>query len=96
MQRISSAHYQQAAKGKFSNLEYVTRAIKIESFATEKTRSFYIHVFLPWAKEHRVATHPERWYLGGRPKPTEDLLPSYVSKGDSYWRITNSNTTQSA
>ena len=33
-----------------------------ESHAEEKTRGFYIRVYLPWAKEHHVRLgDPTRW-----------------------------------
>ena len=31
---------------------------EVECRAGEKTRAFYIRVFLPWAKEHRLSTNP--------------------------------------
>ena len=42
-------------------------------------------VFLPWAKERGVPTHPDAWYVG-RSDCTVDLILPYVSKTDAYWR----------
>ena len=57
---------------------------EIESSAAEKTRSFYIHVFLPWAKENHFATDPYQWYLATRQTPGEDpLLRDELRKRES-------------
>src|SRR5262249_1108651 len=38
-----------ATNGKMTKAEYVSNRAKIESVAVEKSRAFYIHVYLPWA-----------------------------------------------
>lgn len=76
----------EAASGKISKEEFVTRFFSIEDRAAERTRSFYIHVFLPWAKEHHIATNPEIWYLAAEPDSSE-LSPKYCTeRGSSLWR----------
>ncbi len=54
----------EAAKGKMSKEDFVTKTIECESRVAEKLRSFYIHVLMPWAKESRVPTHPQCWFVG--------------------------------
>ncbi len=77
-------HYQTLAGG-VSKEQYVTKMAEIESHAAEKTRSFYIHVFLPWAKLHHVATNPSLWYLAARSDPSEKLVLSRVDRNGEYW-----------
>ena len=77
--------YLQACCGEVSRERYATNLIRIESRAAEKTRSFYIHIFLPWAKQHRIATDPLLWYLAARSDPAEVLLLQNVDKKDRYW-----------
>ena len=74
-----------AAEGKLSKSEFVTEMIQCESRAAEKTRAFYIRVFLPWAKEWRVPTHPADWFVA-RSDRSETLVLPFVSKTDAYWR----------
>ena len=52
----------EAAQGKLSREEFVRRMFATESHAEERTRAFYIRVYLPWAKEHHVRLgDPTRW-----------------------------------
>ncbi len=76
----------EVTQGKLSKKEFVARVIEIESRAAEKTRAFYIHVFLPWAKEHRISTNPEIWFLGCRTNVGQNLVVSFMSKNDAYYR----------
>jgi protein involved in polysaccharide export with SLBB domain len=48
------------------------------------TQSNYIHVFLPWARQHRVATDPQLWYLGTRSDPEGSIFTN-VDKTGNYW-----------
>ena len=52
-----------AAAGKLSKDEFVVRMAEVECRAAEKMRAFYIRVFLPWAKEHRLSTNPRFWHI---------------------------------
>lgn len=72
--------------GTLSKQDFVAKAIAIESRAAEKTRAFYIHVFLPWATEHHVASHPKQWYVGCRLEDGNNLVSSFISKDSHYWR----------
>ena len=49
--------------GKLSKEEFITRIVKAESLAALKARTFYMEVFLPWAKIHAVPTNPTKWYF---------------------------------
>jgi tetratricopeptide (TPR) repeat protein len=76
----------EASEGKLSKETFVAQIIECESRAAEKTRAFYIHVFMPWAKEHRLATHPALWFLAQRSEPTDTLL-RFVTEKEPYWQV---------
>ncbi len=75
----------EAGAGRLSKEEFVTRFMEGESHAAEKTRAFYIHVFMPWAKQHHMSTHPYFWGLGQRSDPKDNLL-QHVAENEPYWR----------
>lgn len=75
----------QAAAGELSKNDYVRQNIDGEAHAAERTRAFYIHVFLPWAREHNVPTHPGLWYIGWRYGPNDNLLRGRFT-GTRYWQ----------
>jgi tetratricopeptide (TPR) repeat protein/protein involved in polysaccharide export with SLBB domain len=66
--------HRQVAEGKVSKSQYVVKMSEIECQAAEKTRSFYIHVYLPWAKQHHVDTNPTAWHVGTRADASETLI----------------------
>ena len=76
-----------AAAGRLSKPEFVTKVYGVESRAAEQTRTFYIHVFLPWAKDHGVSTDPRLWNI---PRELSDTRDAYAhsrsDKDRSYWR----------
>jgi pentatricopeptide repeat protein len=73
---------------------FVTKMIACECRAVEQTRAFYIHLYLPWAKEQHVSTNPESWYVVCRPDYREDVRPesrqtlllSHIDRQGTYWR----------
>jgi tetratricopeptide (TPR) repeat protein/protein involved in polysaccharide export with SLBB domain len=65
--------------------QYVVRRIEIECQAQEKTRSFYINVFLPWARQHHIVTQPSNWYIARRSDPSEDLIQCF-DRDDPSWQ----------
>jgi tetratricopeptide (TPR) repeat protein/protein involved in polysaccharide export with SLBB domain len=75
----------QASSGEISKDQFAAKRTEIESRAAEKARSFYIHVFLPWAKRHHVATNSQSWFLGTRCDPEAPLLGD-IDKTDAYWQ----------
>ena len=56
--------WRQVEEDKISKNIFATNIVACEFHAAQKTRAFYIHVILPWAKENRIPTTPESWYLG--------------------------------
>lgn len=78
---------QEAANGRLTREEFVVKIIEYESCAAEKTRSFYVHVFLPWAKEQRMPTDPGLWYVASRSDPREKLLVPHETKTrGTHWK----------
>ncbi len=75
-----------AADNNLSKNEFVNRMIESESRAAEKTRALYIHMFLPWAKEHHVATHPDSWFLGWRFDPNDNLFHGRFNEEMPHWQ----------
>ena len=75
----------EASTGKLSKEDFVNKIMDSESLAAEKTRAFYIHVVMHWAKRNRVPTHPSTWYLARRSNSGESLL-RLVTEKDPYWR----------
>jgi tetratricopeptide (TPR) repeat protein len=75
-----------AAENKLAKTEFVNGTIECESRAAEKTRAFYIHVYLPWARIHDVSTHPTSWFLAWRSDPKDGLLRRHFTEKESYWR----------
>jgi hypothetical protein len=75
-----------ASKGKMSKDEYVTRIIECESRAAEKTRAFYINIFMYWAKENHLSSNPQIWFLAWRQDPHKNIFFGHVTKKHDYWR----------
>ena len=72
------------ATDKISKGEYIAQMRKYESRATEKTRAFYIHVFLPWAMEQHLATQPNLWFVAARVSGKDSRGSSGTE--DYWWR----------
>ena len=62
--------------------------ILVELRAAEKTRSFHIHVFLPWAREHHAAADPARWFMAEGYRAADELQSRDTLLGcmDAPWR----------
>jgi len=75
-----------AAAGAMSKQQFATKMTECESRAAEKTRAFYIHVFLPWAIKQNAATDPTTWYVARRQDSRKNLIISYEDKRGAYWR----------
>jgi tetratricopeptide (TPR) repeat protein len=75
----------EVADGKLSKEEFVEKINERESLAAEKTRAFYIRVFLPWAAKERVSTRPGLWYVAERTDVEESFLRFRIPK-TPVWR----------
>ena len=74
-----------ANAGDLTRDEYAKEMIDSEARAAESTRAFYIHVYLPWAKEHKISTNPSLWFVGWRSGPNDNLLRGRFMK-TPYWQ----------
>jgi tetratricopeptide (TPR) repeat protein len=74
-----------AASGRMSKEDFVANVIECESHAAEKTRAFYIHVFMPWARDHHLPTHPQLWHLAHRSESQQSIM-SFTAASDPYWK----------
>ena len=77
---------QEAAAGQLTKETFVVKIIECESRAAEKTRAFYIHVFLPWARDQYLPTDPSKWLIAGRADSRQNLLLRHIEKPGPYWR----------
>jgi len=75
----------EASEGRLSRESFVAAVMQSESYAAERTRAFYVRVFLPWAQQYGVSTNPYSWGLGLRSDPMESLL-QFVTENEPYWR----------
>ena len=74
-----------AVDGKLTKETFATKMVECETRAVVKTRAFYVHVFLPWAKEHHAPSDPKSWYVATRLDSREPFR-LYVDKPGAYWR----------
>ncbi|NQU22883.1 MAG: tetratricopeptide repeat protein [Candidatus Nealsonbacteria bacterium] len=51
-----------AFAGEVSKEEFVAGILQLEHLAAQQTRAFYARVYLPWAKEQKLATDPSLWF----------------------------------
>ena len=74
------------AAGRLSKQEFVARMAEVEWRAGDKTRAFYIRVFLPWAKEHRLSTYPQLWLIGRHADPPKSFDLWLAAENQPYRR----------
>jgi tetratricopeptide (TPR) repeat protein len=53
---------QLASDGKIRRDDYVVATLDVEEQSAQRTRAFYLKVFLPWARARKLATEPGNWY----------------------------------
>ena len=77
----------EAAAGHLTKEAYVSSLAHCETRAAEKTRTFYIRVYLPWAKAQHVPTDARLWYvaLGSDWKEDKELPYVGADKHSRYW-----------
>jgi tetratricopeptide (TPR) repeat protein len=75
-----------AAARKISREDLISGIIKLEARAADKQRAFYVCVFLPWAKEHHLASDPQRWRLGQRSDLSSDSTLLVTDRHSAYWQ----------
>ncbi|MEN6452342.1 MAG: tetratricopeptide repeat protein [Thermoguttaceae bacterium] len=74
----------EADQGKISKEAFVGGILKSELLAAQRTRAFYVRVFLPWAAKQKLATNPAHWFCDWWDS-TENLLASFPDKSLYPW-----------
>jgi tetratricopeptide (TPR) repeat protein len=72
--------------GKLTKHDFVNKILKYEWRAAEKTRSFYINVFLPWAKDQQLHTNPQLWYLAHDADSRQNPFSDFLTDKEDTWR----------
>ena len=54
--------YEKAALNAVSEEEFVKSMFALEFRAVQRTRKWYVEVFLPHAKKYKIETFPESWF----------------------------------
>lgn len=75
----------EAEQGKVSKEAFVAGILKFELLAAQRTRAFYVQVFLPLAEKHRWPTQPPLWFCDWWDTP-ESVLGSFTDKSAYPWR----------
>lgn len=76
---------QEAARRQLTKEAFATKMIEGEFRAAERTRAFYIHVFLPWAEEQHARTDPRLWFVTVRSGFGKDPL-AREDERRTYWK----------
>jgi tetratricopeptide (TPR) repeat protein len=75
----------EADEGKVSKEAFVAGILKYELAAAQRTRAFYVQVFLPWAAKQKLKTDPALWFCDWWDTP-ESVLASFTDKSAYPWR----------
>lgn len=73
-----------ARLGTIDEDDYVKGVFLVELVALQRTRRFYVDVYLPHAKNHRLPTNSADWYCGYGEWETPDVQFSLYKDKDSY------------
>jgi tetratricopeptide (TPR) repeat protein len=75
----------EADRGRVSKEAFVAGILKYELQAAQRTRAFYLNVFLPWAEKKKLPTDPSLWFCDWWDTP-ESVLKSFSNKSAYPWR----------
>jgi len=75
----------EADRGRVSKEAFVAGILKYELQAAQRTRAFYMNVFLPWAEKKKLATDPTLWFCDWW-DTSESVLKSFSDKSAYPWR----------
>ena len=73
-----------AREGLIERDAYVKRMFMVEWKTMERTRKWYVEVFLPHAKKYKLPTDPARWYCDTWGTAEEDFA-RYSNRNDYPW-----------
>ena len=74
-----------ADRGRLSKEAFVAGILKYELQAAQRTRAFYLNVFLPWAEKKKLPTDPTLWFCDWWDTP-ESVLKSFPDRSAYPWR----------
>ena len=75
----------EADRGRVSKEAFVAGILKYELRAAQRTRAFYMNIFLPWAAKKKLPTDPTLWFCDWWDTP-ESVLKSFPDKSAYPWR----------
>ena len=75
----------EADEGRVTKDAFVAGILRYELAAAQRTRAFYVQVYLPWAEKKKLATDPSLWFCGWWDTP-EGVLKSFSDKSAYPWR----------
>ncbi len=75
----------EAEQGKVSKEAFVAGILKYELLAAQRTRAFYVQVFLPWAEKQKLSTDPSLWFCDWWDLP-QTALANFTDKSAYPWR----------
>jgi tetratricopeptide (TPR) repeat protein len=77
--------HQDAAAGKLTKKEFVGGIWKTEYLAVQRTRAFYVQVYLPWAEKKKLPTDPRLWFDAWW-DTADEVMEGFVDKSLYPWR----------
>jgi hypothetical protein len=78
---------EQVRAGEILEGEYVKGIWLAEFKAVQKTRKWYVVVYLPHAKKYQLPTNPDRWYCNGWWGPGEKIFYRYTDRESYPWNV---------
>jgi tetratricopeptide (TPR) repeat protein len=75
----------EADRGRVSKEAFVAGILKYELRAAQRTRAFYMNVFLPWAAKKKLPTDPALWFCDWW-DTQESVMKSFSDKSVYPWR----------
>lgn len=74
-----------AINGALAEDAYVEASFSLEWRAVQRTRRWYVEVFLPYAKQRGLRTDPRQWYCGAWGSAHSVLWRSYTDRNAYPW-----------
>jgi tetratricopeptide (TPR) repeat protein len=75
----------EANEGKLSKEAFVDGILRYELQAAQRTRAFYLQVWLPWAEKKKLATDPSLWFCDWW-DTVQTVLKSFTNRSAYPWR----------
>ncbi len=75
----------EAEEGTVSKEAFVAGILKYEVLAAQRTRAFYVRMFLPWAEKMKLKTEPSLWFCDWWDTP-EGAIRNFTDRSAYPWR----------